>query len=172
MKGEVYKVPFKRNTTVLKPVLYCPPHHRNDRGVYFPKIWYFCPLPLFFQNDIFFPRTVKISPFPPFFIHFPFKFTLFLYESSYFFPNQPIIHIFIIKNIHQKWWRHFSVSTLRLLEIGLVWLVLTCKTINLLTILCNPLFVEWYVIFFMGFTLLSWIASMTTFPNYVGDGLK
>ena len=67
------------------------------RGVYFPKIWYFCPPP--FPKWFLPPSTVKISPFPPFFHHFPFKFTFFFMNHHTFSPNQPIIQISKIKNI-------------------------------------------------------------------------
>ena len=46
---------------------------------------------LFFLNHIFPPSTVKISPVFP---RLSLIFARFLYRSSYFFPGQPILHIF------------------------------------------------------------------------------
>ena len=54
--------------------------------------------PPFFSKIIFLPpSTVKISSFPPFLHLLPhiFAFSLIKYKSSYHFPNQPIIHIFV-----------------------------------------------------------------------------
>ena len=52
----------------------------GPRGGYFPKKIIFLPPPPF-SKMIFIPTsTVKISPFPPVFHHFPFIFTFFLHE--------------------------------------------------------------------------------------------
>ena len=64
----------------------------KNRGVYFLKLWYFCAAP-FYPKLYFLPQVQWTFPlFPPLFHYFPFKFTFFLYESSYFPPNQSITH--------------------------------------------------------------------------------
>ena len=58
------------------------------------NIWYFCPPPSFSKMIFLPPKYSKKLPFSPFCQLFPLIFTFLVYKSSYFFPNQPINHIF------------------------------------------------------------------------------
>ena len=60
--------------------------------IFFPGV-YICPPP-FFQKWYFSPKCSENFPFFLVFPLFPLIFAFYLSKSSYFFPTQPILHIF------------------------------------------------------------------------------
>ena len=90
------------------------------RGLYLPKIGYFCPQPPFL-NYIISPRYSENFPF---FHLFPLIFASVFNKSSDFFPSQPIIHIFapLPRGGGAKW----KIYTPRVLYSTICFICLSC----------------------------------------------